>query len=211
MKVEHIISLLEFCLKSTYFQFHGRFCEQIQGAVMGSPISPIVANLFMEDFEVKAINTTQCPPKMWKRYVDDICVILDSARKEEFSRHINIIDPHIQFTSEDAKSDGSIPFLDIMIMPQRDGSLKTTVYRKPTHTDMYLHWNSYHHLSAKFGVINTLRHRAKSVCSNSKQMKEGEDHLNKVLRRCKYPMWALNRANITQNKMKNKKRDQQEQ
>ena len=62
MKVEHIISLLELCLKTTYFQFQGRFYEQIQGAAMGSPISPIVANLFMEDFEVKGINTAQCPP-----------------------------------------------------------------------------------------------------------------------------------------------------
>ena len=139
MKVEHIISLLKFCLKTTYFQFQGRFYEQIQGAAMGCPISPIVANLFMEDFKVKAINTAQCPPKMWKRYVDDTCVILYSARKEEFSKHINSIGPHIQFTSEDAKPDGSIPFLDIMVMPQPDGSLKATVYRKPTHTDMYLH------------------------------------------------------------------------
>ena len=90
-------------------------------------------------------------------------------------------------------------------MPQPDGSLKTTVYRKPMHTDMYLHWDSYHHLSDKFSVINTLRHRAKIVCSNSQLLKEDEDHLSKVLRRCKYPMWALNRANITQNKKKNKK------
>ena len=84
-------------------------------------------------------------------------------------------------------------------------SLKITVYRKPTHTDMYLHWDSYHHhLSAKFSVINTLRHRAKTVCSNSQLLKEEEDHLNKVLRRCKYPMWALNSVNISQNKKKNK-------
>ena len=142
MKVEHIISLLEFCLKTTYFQFQGRFYEQISGAAMGSTISPIVDNLFMEDFEVKAINTAQHPPKMWKRYVDDTCVILDSTRREEFYHHINSIDPHIQFTAENAKPYGSIPFLDTIVTPQPDGSLKTTVFRKPTHTDMYLHWDS---------------------------------------------------------------------
>ena len=81
MKVEHITSLLEFCLKTTYFQFQGSFYEQINGAAMGSPINPIVANLFMEDFEVKTINTAKNLPKMWKRYVDDTCVILNSTKK----------------------------------------------------------------------------------------------------------------------------------
>ena len=55
MKVEHIISLLEFCLKTTYFQFQGWFFEQLQGAAMGSTISPILANLFVEDFESRPL------------------------------------------------------------------------------------------------------------------------------------------------------------
>ena len=203
MKVQHIISLLEFCLKTTYFQFKGRFYEQISGTARGSPISPIMASLFMEDFESKAISTAQDPPTMWKRYVDDTCVILDSATKEEFFQHINSLDSHIQFTAEDAKPDGSIPFLDTIVMPQPDGSLKTTVYRKPTHTNMYLYWDSYHHLSAKFSVINTLRHRAKTVYSTSQLLKE--DHLHHALRRCEYPLWTWNRVTINQNqKRKNK-------
>ena len=57
MKVKHIIRLLKFCLKTTYFQFQSRFFEQLHGAAMGSPISPIVANLYMEDFEIRAINS----------------------------------------------------------------------------------------------------------------------------------------------------------
>ena len=61
MTVKHISCLLEFCLMNTYFTFQGRFYEQIEGAAMGSPISPIVANLFMEDLEIKAINTSPCP------------------------------------------------------------------------------------------------------------------------------------------------------
>ena len=168
----------------------------------GPPSSPIVANLFMEDFEVKAINTTKNPPKMLKRYVDDTCVILNSTTKEEFFHHINSIDPRIQFTSKDSKPDGSIPFLDSLVMPQPDGSIKTTVFRKPTHTDMYLHWDSYHHLSAKYSVINTLRHRAKTVCS-TKQLLTEEDHLYNALRRCKYHLWAWNRVNIKKKQKRN--------
>ena len=59
MSVNHIISLLDFCLGSTYFTFKGRFYEQQEGAAMGSPISPIVANLYMEDLETKAIQSAQ--------------------------------------------------------------------------------------------------------------------------------------------------------
>ena len=60
--VNHISCLLEFCLKSTYFTFKGRYYEQLDGVAMGSPISPIVANLYMEDIEVKAINTSPHTP-----------------------------------------------------------------------------------------------------------------------------------------------------
>ena len=203
MSIGQMISLLEFCLKTTYFQFQGRFFEQLQGVAIGSPISPIVANLYMEDFENKAINTAECPPRFWKRFVDDTFVVIEAANKQGFLKQINSVDPFIQFTTADTKPDGSIPFLDTIVMPQSDGSLLMSVYRKPTHTDQYLQWNSYHHLSAKFSVINTLKHRAKTVCSNNHLLKEEEDHLNKALRRCKYPEWALSRANIKQRRKTN--------
>ena len=57
MEVEDIILLLEFCLKNTYFSFQGQFYEQVEGAAMGSPVSPIVANLYMEYLEQKALST----------------------------------------------------------------------------------------------------------------------------------------------------------
>ena len=69
MSVVQIISLLEFCLKTTYFQFQGRFFEQLHGAAMESPISPIVANLYMEDFENKATGRDKCPPKI----LEEVC------------------------------------------------------------------------------------------------------------------------------------------
>ena len=86
-----------------------------------------------------SINTAQYPQGNWKRYVDDTCVVIDSARKEEFLEHINNIDQHIQFTTEEAKADWSIPFLDTIVMPQPDNSVLTLVYRKPTNTVLYLH------------------------------------------------------------------------
>ena len=60
--IPQITSLLEFCLTNTYFLFLGMYYEQVQGAAMGSPISPLIANIFMEEFEVKALSSTHPIP-----------------------------------------------------------------------------------------------------------------------------------------------------
>lgn len=67
--------LVEICLTSTFFCFEGEFFEQTCGVAMGSPLSPIVANLFMEDFKAKALSSARLLPKLWKRYADDTNVI----------------------------------------------------------------------------------------------------------------------------------------
>ena len=166
MTVNNITCLLEFCLTSTYFTFQEKFYEQVEGAAMGSPISPIVANLYMEDFEMRALNTAPQPPLMWKRYVDDTCVIIKGAQQQSFLNHIKSIDKNIQFTVEDPRPNGSIPFLDILLTPGVDGSIATTVFRKPTYTDLYMQWDSHHSISSKYSLIGTLHHRANTICSS---------------------------------------------
>ena len=51
MSVGDIVLLLEFCIKNTYFSFQDQFYEQVEGVAMGSPVGPIVANLYMEYIE----------------------------------------------------------------------------------------------------------------------------------------------------------------
>ena len=98
------------------------------------------------------------------------------------------------FTVEDNKGDGSIPILDTIVKPEVDGTLSITVYRKPTHIDQYLHWDSHHHLSAKVSVIHTLSHRASTVCSKPELLQQEKDHLGKALTKCKYPKWTLDKV-----------------
>ena len=147
------ISLLEFCLRTTYFTFQGRLYEQVKGAAMGSPISPVVANLFMEDLETKALATALLPPTLWKRYVDDTFTIIQKSQKDAFLEHVNSIDDNIHFPCEEPREDGSIPFLDMLISPDEDGRLNTTDYRKLTHTDQYLHWDNHHAITSNYSVI----------------------------------------------------------
>ena len=149
-------------------------------------------------------------PYLWERSVDDTFTIIKSSQRSAFLDHINSNDQHIQFTCKEQREDGSILFLDILVMPNEDGNLSSTVFRKPTHTDHYLHWESHHTLPSKCSVIGTLHHRAKTICSNPQLLKQEEDHLYRALTRCKYPAWALNGIRIkstsqTQKKNSNKK------
>ena len=129
-------------------------------------------------------------------FVDDTFTIIQSSHRNELWKYINSIDEHIQFTCEDQREDGSMSFLDILITPEEDGSLSTTVYRKPTHIDLYLQWDSHHTLTSKYSVIGTLHHRAQTISSNPQLLQKEENHLPSALTRCKYPTWALNRIRM---------------
>ena len=69
-----------------------------------------------------------------------------------------------------------------------------SVYRKPTHTNQYLQWDSHHSISAKYSVISTLYHRANEVCSINQQLKEEHEQIKQALSLCRYPYLALNRV-----------------
>ena len=139
--------------------------------------------------------------------MDDTFVIHKEVNKQDFLQHINSVDPAIKFTVEDNKEDGSIPFLDTIVKPEENGGLSITVYRKPTHTDQYIQWDSHHNLSAKFSVINTLSHRAKTVCSNPELLKQEKEDLRKALTQCKYPKWALDKVERRLNRSSNEATD----
>ena len=74
---------LTFVLRSSYFQYNGSIYEQKDGAAMGSPVSAVIANLYMESFEEQAITTSSYEPRIWKRYVNDTFTILDRKNVED--------------------------------------------------------------------------------------------------------------------------------
>ena len=134
--------------------------------------------------------------------------IIKKEDKNSFLQHLNSIHNNIKFTCEEVRDDGSMPFLDILITPKEDGSLSTSVFRKPTHTDLYLQWDSHHTISSKYSVAGTLYHRAKTICSDPQLQKKEEDHLCQALQKCRYPIWAINRARIkSHNPPRNKNRN----
>ena len=84
--------------------------------------------------------------------------------------------------------------------------MSISFYRKPTHTDLYMQWDSHNTMSSKYSVIGTLHHRAETICSSPQWLQQEEEYLQKELQRCKYPAWTLNRVRIKSKGSANKKR-----
>lgn len=189
-----IAELFEFVLTTSYFQWNNTFYEQVDGLAMGNPISPVVANFYMESFEETALELATKKPNVWFRYVDDTFVVWSHGDTElnKFLEHLNSIHPNIQFTME-VENNGELPFLDVLVSRKEDGSLGHRVYRKPTHTDRYLHKDSNHHPRQKMSVIKTLAHRAKTICE-PQHLQDELAHLNTAFQANGFSSQEIKRA-----------------
>ena len=106
------------------------------------------------------------------------------APKFNWSKH--------KFTIEPPNEQGAIPFLDTFQRPSgNNNKIITSVYRKPTHMDRYLDFNSNHPKSAKCAVVRALTERVKNVRSSPELLAEEMDHLGKVLWYNNYPKWMI--------------------
>ena len=144
----------------------------------------MVANFYMEFFEELGLETVLTRPRLWKRYVDDTFCILRKGSTEELLRHLNRVRPTIKFTVEQ-EEDGAFPFVDTLIRRREDGSLDVSLYRKPTHTNRYLHFESHHPTHMK-RVVRCLHDRAREISTQDNLQKE-VDHLARVLKQNGYP------------------------
>ena len=116
---------------------------------------------------------------------------------DKFTDHINNIDECIKFTRE-VENNNCLAFLDSLVTRNLEGSLDLSVYRKPTHTDQYLHFTSHHPLHQKLGVVRTLQHRCDSIVTKSEDKVAERKHLAGALRTCGYPTWSLRTGNRKQ-------------
>ena len=76
---------------------------------MGSPVSVVVANLFMEEVEEKALQSFAHPVRTWKRYVDDTFVVIDKGHVDALHEHLNRQAAGVIFTVERERMAGSSP------------------------------------------------------------------------------------------------------
>ncbi|KFD50512.1 hypothetical protein M513_08580 [Trichuris suis] len=121
---------------------------------MGSPLSPVLAEVFMEHLEERAFERTDNPvaPILFERYVEDIFAIVKKGQEDTLLEYLNTIFPgQIAFMIE-KEVNNELPFLDVLV--RRNGTgLRTMAYTKPTHSDRYLHFSSHHPISVKRGIV----------------------------------------------------------
>ena len=112
-------------------------------------------------------------PALWKRYVDDILEVVKRHAVVNLTEHLNEVDStgSIKFTYESERDD-SMPFLDTLIVKKPDGHVKLLIYRKQTHTDQYLNFDSHHPLQHKLSVIRTLLDRCENIVTEEEDRKK---------------------------------------
>ena len=107
------------------------------------------------------------------------------------------------------EKDNTIPFLDTRVSRDSNGLLTTTVYRKPTHTDQYLAYNSHHPQSVKRGIVKCLYDRAKHLTSKPSAISKEKKHLSSVLVSNGYPSSFVRKLTKTTRPTANKELTQE--
>ena len=131
-----------------------------------------------------ALRTCRQAIPLWLRYVDDTFTAVHKDEIDEFHDHLNEQNADIQFTRE-VEEGGKLPFPDCLVS-RDENTLRTTVYRKPTHTDRLLDELSYNPTSHKATTIKTLTRRAQLVCNTPDSLSDENKYLRRVFDKNNY-------------------------
>ena len=97
-----------------------------------------------------------------------------------FFHHINNLHQNIKFTMKE-ESNAELVFLDTLLK-RDDGEISVLVYRKPTHSDQYLHYSSHHQTSCKECVVSFLFNIAYSIITSKDDLHKENSRIKQVLK-----------------------------
>jgi len=149
--IEQFIKALNFIMDSTFFTFNKVMYKQIFGTPMGSPLSPIIADIVMQDLERSAIEKLPFELPFFYRYVDDIIFAAPSDMLDVALDSFNQVHERLQFTME-IEREGKINFLEVLFTRDKN-ILNFDLYHKPTFSGKFLNFHSHHPITHKRGVV----------------------------------------------------------
>ena len=203
-KRDELERLLQICTKEMHFSFDNGIYRQTNGVAMGSPLGPVIANIFMVELEKTLVPTLDDKVSLWFRYVDDTFTFIKKGEVDNVMNELNNFHPNIKFTCEKETGD-TISFLDVKVLKKPDGTFNTDIHRKKTDTNVYLNWKSFAPKTWKIGTLKGLIRRAFVVCSTEEfQNKEIYFLKNVFVKMNGFPSKIVNKAlNDVKTKMQN--------
>ena len=202
IKPGDIVSLIKSDLELAYSRWNDEYYKQVKGFGMGKSTSSPLSDIYMEDFEKAALtnyptgDATIRPTNailFWLRKADNTIMAIHNDRIKSLHTYLNSIHTDVQWTKE-IETNGRIAMLDVTIIRNTNGTLDFDVYRKPTHTNQYIHFNSHQPLSHKFSTIHSLTRRAELLPSTDAIKEQEKKRVREALSLNGYPNWAYERA-----------------
>jgi hypothetical protein len=189
------MELVRLCAENPYFECDFGFFKQQGGTHMGGALSRLFADLIIENKIEKKIQEDTKWSEIWDwvRLIDDTLSCWDSEEIfREFFAFLNTLHSGIKWTCE-VEEEGKLPIFDIMIIRTLSG-YDTTVYRKSTASERYIHYTSSQSIKEKLGAIRTLKHRALRYCSNNDLLKQELAKLEDIFLKNGYPRKIIKRV-----------------
>lgn len=162
IEIDETIRLLRLTLNQNYFIFNNVVYTQSDGLGMGSPLSGLLADIFVNNLENKLFSDEEIHDKItfWNRFVDDTLVIINSANTtmDDMLNIVNTLHPKLNFTAE-LEVNNALNFLDLTIS-RNDNTLKYNIFRKATTTSHTISNTSNHPGMHKRASFQHMIHRA---------------------------------------------------
>lgn len=172
------IKVAKSCMQQNFFQFRERFYYMKKGTSMGNPLSPAIAEFFMAKLE-NILKSRKKLPRIWLRYVDDIFSIVKKSEIQEILDLLNSLSVSINFSHE-MEVDGKIPFLDLMLSRNVDGTIRIGIYHKPTSTERCITNDSFCPIQHKHAAFHSYVHRLCKLPLSIPEYKEEYGHIKRV-------------------------------
>jgi hypothetical protein len=185
MDIDTFKEAVELCLKDSFFVYNGIFYYQISGSPMGAPISSALANLAMEVMLERITDLLPFELPFLYIFVDDILAAIPEAIADETLEIFNAINDKIQFTIE-IECDRKIPFLDLKLTHEDDGSISTEFYQKPCASGRILNFLSNHSAALKTNTAIGLIKRIYTFSSGKPEAQKKQIAFN-ILRNNNFP------------------------
>jgi len=181
---DEFFNAINFVLHSTFFTFNSKFYKQSYGAPMGSPLSPIIADLFLQKLETEVLYKLSIKPIFYFRYVDDIALSTHNTALNDLLLNFNSYHPRLKFTMEIGGN--SLNFLDLTII-KKDDHVIFDWFHKSTFSGRFLNFYSQHPTIHKKGTITSLTDRVITL-SHPEFHKKNFDFIIKILMDNGYPL-----------------------